>query len=187
MSKESVEQMRRASMNAQERQDFVRRHRTALFGYTRQKHGPATTVVYYIVDDQGDILVTTMEQRAKTRAVERNPKVSMCILDEQWPLTYLMVYCDATIDRDFQAAVDLEFAINGVMAEEPMPESKRSVVEDAVRREQRIVLRLTPYSTFETPPRHVHNPDDLNDDLTHWLGVTLPWDPALQPPDVQFA
>ncbi len=36
------------------------------------------------------------------------------------------------------------------------------------------MLRLTPYATFETPPRHVAEPDDVKG-LTHWLGSTLPW------------
>jgi hypothetical protein len=31
-----------------------------------------------------------------------------------------------------------------------------------------------PYATFETPPRHVAEPDDVKG-LTHWLGSTLPW------------
>ena len=38
---------------------------------------------------------------------QRNPKVSLCILDEQWPLTYLQVYGDATLEEDFGQAVDV--------------------------------------------------------------------------------
>jgi hypothetical protein len=168
----------RATMGAESRKDFVRENRTAIFGYGRQKDGPAMSVVYYAYDEDDDVLlVSTMEARAKAKAIERNGKCSLCILDEKWPMTYLVVYCDATIDRNFQAAVDIEFTINEVMAEGAIPESKRPVVEEAVRREGRIVLRLKPYATFETPPRHVHNPDDLTDDLTHFLGKTLPWDP----------
>lgn len=36
------------------------------------------------------------------------------------------------------------------------------------------MLRLTPYATFETPPRHVAEADDVKN-LTHRLGTTLPW------------
>ena len=39
--------------------------------------------------------------------MKRNPKVSLCILDEQWPLTYLQVYGDATLEEDFGQAVDV--------------------------------------------------------------------------------
>jgi hypothetical protein len=35
------------------------------------------------------------------------------------------------------------------------------------------MLRLTPYMTFESPPRHVYKPDDVKG-LTHDLGNSLP-------------
>jgi len=38
------------------------------------------------------------------------------------------------------------------------------------------VLRLRPYATFETPPRHVHDESDINPSLTHWTSTSLPWD-----------
>ena len=79
-------------------------HRTCVFGYTRQRDGPAMTVVHYVVDD-GDLLVSTMAQRAKARAVVRAGKVSMCVLDQAWPPTYLQVYGDAVVEDDFERAV----------------------------------------------------------------------------------
>jgi hypothetical protein len=42
------------------------------------------------------------------------------------------------------------------------------------------MLRITPYSTFESPPRHVYTPDDI-EGLTHGLGASLPWDAAAPP------
>jgi nitroimidazol reductase NimA-like FMN-containing flavoprotein (pyridoxamine 5'-phosphate oxidase superfamily) len=161
-------------MNREERREFVARHRTAIFGYGRRQDGPAMTVVYYVLDGD-DILVSTMAARAKAKAVGRNQKVSLCILDEQWPLTYLQVYCDAKVETDFDAAVDLGMRIAGVMAGEPMPEEVRPLIAEGARRENRVVLRLTPYATFATPPRHVHSADDVNENLTHHLGSSVPW------------
>jgi hypothetical protein len=40
--------------------------------------------------------------------------------------------------------------------------------------EQRVMLRVTPYLTFQSPPRHVYTPDDVKG-LTHDLGTSLPW------------
>jgi PPOX class probable F420-dependent enzyme len=161
-------------MNRDERRAFVERHRTAIFGYNRRQDGPAMTVVYYVVDGD-DILVSTMAARAKAKAVERNQKVALCVLDEQWPPTYLQVYCDAKVETDHDATVDLATRIAGVMAGTPMPEEVRSLVADGVSREDRVVLRLAPYATFETPPRHVYGADDINEKLTHELGTSLPW------------
>ena len=131
------------------------------------------TVVYYVTDGD-DILVSTMAGRGKAKAVRRNPKVSLCVLDENWPPTYLVVYCEARIETDFPRVVDLMMRIAGVMAGQAMPDAVRPLVEEGARREDRVVLRLTPYETFESPPRHVTAPEDVQD-LTHGYGETLPW------------
>ena len=93
-------------MDRVERREFVRKHRTCIFGYNRKNDGPAMTVVYYVLDGD-DLLISTMAARAKALAVQRDPKVSLCVLDEQWPLTYLQVYGDATVEEDFDQAVDV--------------------------------------------------------------------------------
>lgn len=160
-------------MNQQERMEFVRSHRTAIFGYNRKHDGPSMSVVYYVMDGD-DILVSTMAERGKARVIRRNPKISLCVLDEKWPLTYLQVYCDATIETDLEAAIDLMMKIAGVMAGNPMPESVRPAIKKGAIAEKRVVLHLKPYQTFESPPRHVNTPRDV-ETLTHSLGVPLPW------------
>ena len=60
------------------RRAFVAEHRTAVFGYPRRDHGPSMSVVYYVMDGDDRILVSTMRDRGKAKAVARNPKVSLC-------------------------------------------------------------------------------------------------------------
>jgi PPOX class probable F420-dependent enzyme len=158
-------------MNGRERRDFVRNHRTAIFGYGRKAHGPSMSCVYYVMDGD-DILVSTMLGRAKAKAVQRNPKVSLCVLDEKWPPTYILVYGDATIEEDVDHK--LLIAIVELMAGKTMPEKERTDLRALGAKERRVVVRIKPESTFETPPRHVYNPDDVKT-LSHWLGNTLPW------------
>ncbi len=153
---------------------FVHQHRTAIFGYARKQNGPSMSVVYYVMDGDDRILVSTMRDRGKAKAVAANPKVSLCILDEQWPLSYLQVYCAAEVDSDLERATDMMMRISAVMAGKEMPASARVDVEDMGRREHRVVLRLSPYATFQTPPRHVHEADDLKG-LTHWTSSSMPW------------
>ena len=162
-------------MTPEERRAFVRDHRTAIFGYNRVSDGPAMSIVYYVIDADDTILVSTMRERSKARVIARNPNVSMCVLDEQWPPTYLQVYCRAEIDDDEEHAVDVMMAIGGVMAGKPLDESVRSLVAEGAKKEGRVVLRLRPYTTFETPPRHVHDESDINPSLTHWTSASLPW------------
>ena len=162
-------------MNAEARRRFVREHRTAILGYARKEHGPAMSIVYYVLDGD-EILVSTMSGRSKAKAVTRSPKVSLCVLDEQWPPSYLQVYCDASVETDFDLVVDVMMRIAGVMAGNPMPDEVRPMVEEGARREQRVVLRLRPYATFYTPPVHVHRSEDINEGLAHEVSASIPWD-----------
>src|ERR1700726_3694909 len=123
---------RRRLMEAQQRKQFVHLHRTCIFGYNRKNDGPSMSVTYYLMADPDTILISTMAERGKAKAVRRNPKVSLCVLDEKWPATYLQVYCDASVDTDVEAATDLAMRIAGVMAGQPMPESVRGQVRQGV-------------------------------------------------------
>jgi hypothetical protein len=131
------------------------------------------SIVYYVMDGD-DILVSTMAARGKASAVRRDSKVSLCVLDEQWPPTYIVVYCDAKVETEEAAVVDLMMRIAGLMAGNPMPEAVRPMVAEGARREGRVVLRLRPYATFYTPPRHVNSEADLPT-LTHAVSASIPW------------
>jgi nitroimidazol reductase NimA-like FMN-containing flavoprotein (pyridoxamine 5'-phosphate oxidase superfamily) len=165
-------------MDQEERKQFVRTHRTCIYGYNRKNDGPSMSVVYYMMDGPDSILISTMAARGKAKAIERSPKVSLCVLNEQWPPTYLQVYCDARIDATFETdparVIDSMMRIYELMAGKPMPESARPNAEQTARNEHRVIVRLTPYSTFETPPRHVYSEKDTVG-LTHWTGTVLPW------------
>ena len=100
----------------------MRTHRTCVFGYARRADGPSMSIVYYIPTDEDELLISTMAGRAKTKAVARNGKVSLCILDERWPFAYLQVYCDARVDTDPALVVDVMMAVAGRMSGQPLPD-----------------------------------------------------------------
>ena len=160
-------------MDQQQRRQFVRDHRTCVFGYSRREHGPAMTVVYYVMDGD-DLLISTMAARGKPKAVERDGRVSLCILDEQWPLGYLQVYGTAVVDRDRELAADVLTRVIGLMAGEEVPESRHPQIKKMADEENRVVIRVKPYATFETPPRHVYQMSDI-DTLTHFTSTSMPW------------
>jgi hypothetical protein len=158
-----------------ERRLFVQTHRTCIFGYGRKADGPAMSVVYYIPAENGDLLVATMGERAKAKAVTRSDKVSLCVLDETWPFAYLQVYCEATIDDDEDALVDVMMAVAERMSGEPLTEDLRPFVKNVADEEGRVLVRCRPYATFVTPPRHLHS-NDQKESLTHWVSASMPWD-----------
>ena len=160
-------------MDREQRRQFVRDHRTCVFGYARKEFGPAMTIVYYVMDGD-DLLVSTMASRAKSAAVGRNPQVSLCVLDENWPVTYVQVYGTAVLDTDPQHGADMLVKVVELMAGEPVPPERIAQVEAMARDEERVVIRVTPHSTFATPPRHVNQMADL-DSLSHWTSASEPW------------
>ena len=166
-------------MRPSERREFVRTHRTCVFGVGRKVDGPAMSVVYYVPTDEDELLVSTLAGRGKARSVARNPKVSLCVLDERWPFSYLQVYADATIDTDRDAVVDVMMAVAWRMSGEPLGDDARPFVEAMAEEEDRVLLRCRPYETFATPPRHLHS-NDQQEQITHWSSGTVPWT-ALDP------
>jgi len=157
-----------------ERREFVRSHRTCVFGYGRRNDGPAMSVVYYIPTDSDELLVSTMRDRAKAKAVDRSAKVSLCILDERWPFAYLQVYCNARIDDDPKLVVDVMMAVGGRMSGTPLPEAARPAALAMAKSEGRIVLRCRPHATFAQPPRHLHR-NDQEEEISHWVAASMPW------------
>ena len=60
------------------------------------------------------------------------------------------------------------------MAGRELDASAREHATKMAVKEDRVVLRLKPYASFMTPPRHVSSEADL-DTLTHWTSSSLPW------------
>lgn len=161
-------------MRPSERREFVRSHRTCVFGYARQADGPALSVVYYIPTDSDELLVSTMRDRAKAKAADRIRKASLCILDEQWPFVYLQVYCDVRVDDDPKLVTDVMMAVGGRMSGTALPEAARPVVAEMAKKEDRVVIRCRPYETFASPPRHLHQ-NDQEEEIAHWVSGSVPW------------
>lgn len=162
-----------------ERREFVRTHRTCIYGYRRRHDGPAMSVVYYIPTDDDELLVSTTAARGKARAVARDGKVSLCVLDERWPFVYLQVYADAVVDRDRDLVVDVMMAVAERMSGQPLGADARPHVAEMAEKEDRVVVRCRPYATFAQPPRHLYENDQV-EEITHWESPIVAWD-ALDP------
>lgn len=161
-------------MTPSERREFVRTHRTCIYGYARNADGPAMSIVYYIPTDDDELLISTMGGRAKAKKAMRTGKVSLCILDERWPFAYVQVYCDARVDKDPDLVVDVMMAVAGRMSGQALPDAARPVVQHMAQEENRVVIRCRPYSTFAQPPRHLHR-NDQAEQITHWITAAMPW------------
>jgi PPOX class probable F420-dependent enzyme len=155
-----------------ERRLFVRTHRTCVLGYGRLHDGPAMSVVYYVPTDEDQLLISTTAGRAKARAVLRNSKISLCVLDERWPFAYLQVYADAVIDRDRKLVVDVLMAVAGRMSGEAASDETRPFFESMAEEEGRVVVRCRPYETFAQPRPHKAG----GESVAQGVSGAVPWD-----------
>ncbi len=80
--------------------------------------------------------------------------------------------------RDFvrrhRTCVTVMMKVGEIMSGNPIPEAARPAVEAMAVREDRLVVRLSPESTFFSPPVHLHAGDD-GSKLEHGYGQQLPW------------
>ena len=179
LSKDPFQAPTERDMLPSERREFVRTHRTCVFGYSRQTDGPAMSIVYYVPADNDDLYVATMADRAKAKAVALNGKISLCVLDETWQFAYLQVYCDAVIEDDDDTLIDVMMAVAERMSGEPLAPELRPAVKAVAEQENRVLVRCRPYATFMTPPRHLHSNEQQ--ELTHWVSASMPWDASDTP------
>ncbi|MPZ21968.1 MAG: TIGR03618 family F420-dependent PPOX class oxidoreductase [Dehalococcoidia bacterium] len=141
----ATERRRGRSATPEERREFLESNRLAIVGLERRSGSPALTPVYYVLDGD-DLLMSTTNTRQKYRSIKANPRVSVCVMSEEFPFIYLTIYGRAVVEESVEAATDLWMSIMGVMYGQKPGEEQRPEVEEIVRSQGRVVVRFTPES-----------------------------------------
>jgi nitroimidazol reductase NimA-like FMN-containing flavoprotein (pyridoxamine 5'-phosphate oxidase superfamily) len=141
-------------MDSDARRAFVRENSFCVWGYNRQKHGPAMTIGYYALDGD-DICFLTMAARAKAKAARRDPRASVCVIDMAKPPSYMLLYGSVQVENDpeYVLRVGTEIARIEMVREGNLGPDEQLVLpkEPAlawIKAENRVVLRFTPETTF---------------------------------------
>jgi nitroimidazol reductase NimA-like FMN-containing flavoprotein (pyridoxamine 5'-phosphate oxidase superfamily) len=166
--------------DAQSRRDFVRRNHTCVASYARKTAPPSMSIVHYAMDGD-DIVFLTMAERQKAKAAQRLGQMSACILaGEQgglsWPPEYLVVDGKARLCTDMDDVIKVAAKIIPIMTGKPLPEEALPGVRKVMEQERRVVIRITPESTFHSPSVHnVEDADPDSDQPLHGLGARISW------------
>lgn len=134
--------------------EFLRPRHHALLITTRADGRPQSSPVSCGVDEAGRVVVSTYPERAKTRNARRDPRVSLCVLSDDWSGPY--VHVDGTAE-----VLDLPEAL------EPLVEYFRCIsgehpdwdeYRQAMTRQGKSLIRVTvsdwgPLATGGFPPR----------------------------------
>jgi PPOX class probable F420-dependent enzyme len=123
--------------------EFVARNRLCVLSWNRtpgSSDAPPQTPVFYVTDGN-DVLVSITDSRAKTRALQRDPAISVCVLGEEMPFPYVTLFGKAQIDSDPTSAFELMARVVGRMGRE-LDDAGRAALRERADREHRVVLRV---------------------------------------------
>ncbi len=133
-------------MTPEERRKFLENHRLAVVGVEREGKAPHLTPVYYVIDGD-DLIVSITRSRVKAKLIEQAKRVTLLVLDEQFPFDYVAVVGKAQLEDS--GAVETMARIGEKMYGRPIGEDMRPRLEERAEKEGRIVLRITPESYYE--------------------------------------
>ena len=133
--------------------EFIRpRHRAVLIT-TRHDARPQSSPLSCGVDASGRILMSTYPQRAKTANARRDPRVSLCVLSDDWDGPYVHIDGHAEV-LDMPDALDgLVEYFRAISGEHPDWDDYRA----AMHRQNKSLIRITidrwgPIATGGFPP-----------------------------------
>ena len=119
--------------------EFARAHVWAVLATGRADGSPQQSMVGYLVDDEGRLLISAKAYTAKWKNAVRQPKVSVTVPDGR---VHLVVYGDVeAIDADPLRA-ELTAQVFGALSGNPAPDPASII--PMLDEQQRVVLRITP-------------------------------------------
>jgi PPOX class probable F420-dependent enzyme len=119
-------------------------HLWAVLATGRSDGSPQQSMVGYVIDDEGRLIVSAKAYTAKWKNAVRQPRVSVTVPDGR---AHLVIYGTAeTIDADpLRAELTADvFAALGGTGDRPDPAD----IIDSLNEQQRTVIRITPAKTM---------------------------------------
>ncbi|UJP40141.1 PPOX class F420-dependent oxidoreductase [Cellulomonas palmilytica] len=128
------------SVSLDELLDFVRPRHHLLLVTARSDGRPQVSPVAGGVDDVGRIVISTYPGRAKTRNAERDPRVSVCVLSDDWNGPWVQIDGTAEVLHMPEAEDALVDYFRCIAGEHPDWDEYRA----AMRLQGKSLLRVTP-------------------------------------------
>jgi PPOX class probable F420-dependent enzyme len=122
--------------------DFIRPRHRLLLATTRRDGRPQLSPVTGGVDDRGRVVISTYPSRAKTRNAERDPRVSVLVLSDEWDGPWVQVDGEAEVLHMPEAAEGLVEYYRSIAGEHPDWDEYR----EAMRVQDKSLVRVTPVS-----------------------------------------
>ena len=119
--------------------EFLRAHHRAVLATSRADGRPQLSPVAVTVDDEGRVLISTRETAVKTRNLRRDPRASLCVLNDGFYGEWIQAEGTAEIVPLPEAMEILVSYYRSVAGEHPDWDDYRAAME----RERRVIVRIT--------------------------------------------
>ena len=126
-------------MDPQHVREFVRAHHRAVLATTRSDGRPQLSPVTVGVDAEGRILVSTRETAIKAKNLARDPRASVCVLNDAFFGEWVQAEGTAEIVHLPEAMDLLVDYYRRISGEHPDWDDYR----EAMRRDRRVMVRIT--------------------------------------------
>lgn len=119
--------------------NFARATTRSVLVTHRKDGGLQTSPMACIADDDGNVLTATRAANAKTKNLARDPRITLCLFDAQWPGPWMHVEGEVEIER-LPEAMPLLAAYYARRGQDTSTEEFRQRME----KENRVLLRVKP-------------------------------------------
>ncbi len=119
--------------------EFIRPRHHGILVTTRRDGSPQLSPVSCGVDPEGRVLVSTYPERAKANNVRRDPRVSMCLLSEDWNDAWVQVDGTGEVLDMPDAVEDFVTYFRSISGEHPDWDEYR----EAMQKQGKSLIRIT--------------------------------------------
>jgi PPOX class probable F420-dependent enzyme len=100
-------------MSDQERRDFLSAGtRTAKLAVVRKNGAPHVVPIWFVLDGD-DLIFTTGQDTVKGKAIRRDPRVALCVDDDDPPFSFVTIEGAASISRDLDELLRWAIRLGG--------------------------------------------------------------------------
>jgi PPOX class probable F420-dependent enzyme len=134
--------------------EFLRPRHRALIITSRADGSPQASPVTCGVDEQGRVVISTYPERAKARNARRSPRVSLCVLSDEWNGPWVQADGTAEVLDLPEALEPLVDYFRSISGEHPDWDEYRQAMQRQGKSLMRISIeRWGPIATGGFPPR----------------------------------
>lgn len=131
-------------MSDAESLEYLRTQCKAVLGTIGKDGMPHLVTLYYGVDPEGRIVISSFAKAQKVVNCERDPRATITVEtgDTYHEIKSVMAQCNVEIVRDFEP---MRAAMRYIRSANPRPHTKSAQEQIAASYAKRVVLRLTPF------------------------------------------